>query len=91
MKKVLIFCFAVLAVISFMTACGGSEDKIFGETVFLDKTPSEKDNTCWCKRELMKIWDVTIEDCGYKGNDYKVFYKKAYDCLKKEVGERTKK
>ena len=32
MKKVLIFCFAVLAVISFMTACGGSDSNNSGES-----------------------------------------------------------
>ena len=70
-----------------------SQDKIFGETVFLDKTPSkiEKGSPQWCKRELMKIWNVTIKDFDFTKNDFPAFYKKAYEYLKEEVGERSKK
>ena len=68
--------------------------KVFGSTTFFDKDlkkETKKDPLDWCKRELFEILNVKVEDCGYDGNDYKVFYKKAYEYLKKEVGEKTKK
>lgn len=71
-----------------------NRDSFFGETVFFDKDlkkEAKKDCKAWCKNKLFEVLNVKVEDCGYEGNDYPVFYKKAYECLKKEVGERTKK
>ena len=68
--------------------------EICGKTVFFDKdlkNEAKEDCKAWCKNKLFEVLHVKVEDCGYSGNDYKVFYGKAYECLKKEVGERTKK
>ena len=71
-----------------------AKKKNFGETVFFDKdlnNVTKEGSRTWCKRKLFEVLNVKVEDCDYEGNDYKVFYQKAYECLKEELGERTKK
>lgn len=56
MKKVLIFCFAVLAVISFMTACGGSDSNNSGES---------SSGTSICSYGSYECHDNDSYFCGY--------------------------
>ena len=68
-----------------------AKNENFGKTVFFDKDlkKAAKEGTrSWCKRKLLEVLKVKIEDCGCKTDNYKDFYKKACEDIKKEIGEK---
>ena len=68
-----------------------AKNKNFGKTVFFDKdlkNAAKEGSRSWCKRKLLEVLKVKIEDCGYQNNNYKEFYEKACDNIKKEIGEK---